>query len=192
MHAIKNTLDFIGDSLTYRAGRVEITLQWVREDVYTVTTYQGTLRINDNCGAYDTEAEARDVARGYALMYKAEALNAATLADTVPAGRFRQVRPTLAGAQLANVSNAQHRALATAAVLGRVERGGAEGQESVKTLRALNRKGFLRLVMKPGTRKSNIDYGVLTPAGERELERLDDVAEQTERHERLLTRLTSL
>ena len=63
----------IDQTITYPVGRVEITLQYVRDGAYTVTTIQGgTLRIEDNCGSYATEAEARAVARLYAETYKAE------------------------------------------------------------------------------------------------------------------------
>lgn len=63
----------IGQTISHPAGRVTITLQYVRPGAYTVTTYQGgTLRIEDNCGSYTTEAEARAVARLYAETYRAE------------------------------------------------------------------------------------------------------------------------
>lgn len=72
MHGIKTSLDFIGDEIHYTAGRVTITLHWVRPNVYGVITRQGASRVEDNCGSYTTEAEARAVARGYAELAKAE------------------------------------------------------------------------------------------------------------------------
>lgn len=177
MHVIKPALKSIGDSITFTAGRITITLQWVREGVYSVTTYQGTYRLNDQCGSYPTEAIARSVARLWASLAKAEAVSPATIADTVPTGTHRQVAPTMAGAQLADTTDPQHRALATAAVLGRVERGGRDGQESVKTLKALARHGFIKLIMRPGKRY-DVAYGVITTKGERELARLDALADR--------------
>ncbi|MFY1673649.1 hypothetical protein ACN27G_27445 [Plantactinospora sp. WMMB334] len=187
MHAIKPALKAIGDTITYTAGRHTITLQWVREDVYTVTTYQGTYRIEDQCGSYSTEGLARSVARLYAELAKAET-DPFTLADTVPTGQHQQVRPTMAGAHLADVTDVQHRALATAAMFGRVER---SADHNVRTLKALARKGYLTLVMRPGKRY-DVAHGVITERGERELTRLDaihDRQEKTAAHRAALSHL---
>ena len=198
MHAI-SALDKPGDSLSYTAGRVTITLQFVREGAYTVTTYQGTYRVEDNCGSYPTEHIARSVARLYAEIAKAEAeqtpaASLAVLAEQTPAaslavlaeqGTPAQVRPTMAGAHLADVTDPQHRALATAATLGRVQRG--RGGESVATLKALARKGLVQLVMRPGKRY-DVDHAVLTEVGERELSRLDAAAAEQHARAALLAR----
>lgn len=107
----------------------------------------------------------------------------ASLAVLAKVGAPRQARPTMAGAHLAHVSDPQHRALATAASLGQVTRG--KGGESVATLKALARKGLLTLVMRPG-RRFDVDHAVITPAGARELARLDrEAAERSEREARL-------
>ena len=186
MHAI-SALDKPGDSLSYTAGRVTITLQFVREGAYTVTTYQGTYRVEDNCGSYPTEHIARSVARLYAEIAKAEAEQtpAASLAVLAEQGTPAQVRPTMAGAHLADVTDPQHRALATAATLGRVQRG--RGGESVATLKALARKGLVQLVMRPGKRY-DVDHAVLTEVGERELSRLDAAAAEQHARAALLAR----
>lgn len=93
-----------------------------------------------------------------------------------PAGFTRhQIRPTAAGAELAPVSDPQHRALATAARDGRVYR---RRQHPVRVLAALARKGFLALTAHPGSRRANWAYGEITPAGERELARLDRAADE--------------
>jgi hypothetical protein len=64
----------LGDSLSYTTNRgVTVTLQWVRDGAYTVTVYNGSYRVEDLCGAYADEATARLVARGYAVLYTAEA-----------------------------------------------------------------------------------------------------------------------
>ncbi|GAA0493945.1 hypothetical protein Ade02nite_20910 [Paractinoplanes deccanensis] len=65
-------LSQIEDEIAYQVGSVIIKLKWVNHDAYAVTVYNGTDRIEDNCGSYPTEAEARLIARGYAEMYKAE------------------------------------------------------------------------------------------------------------------------
>ncbi|MDZ5443772.1 hypothetical protein U2F26_13670 [Micromonospora sp. 4G57] len=186
MHAI-SALSRPGDSIAYTAGRTTITLQYVRDGAYTVTVYQGTYRVEDQCGSYTTEPIARSVAHLYAELAKAEAdaEGSAAPVASLPAvalqGSHRQVRPTMAGAQLADVTDPQHRALATAVAFGRVTRGGGTYQESVATLRALARKGLVRLHMRPG-RRYDIDHATLTAAGERELARLD--AEATRREQR--------
>lgn len=187
MHAI-SALTRPGDSISYTAGRTTITLQYVRDGAYTVTVYQGTYRVEDQCGSYTTEQIARSVARLYAELAKAEADaegSEAPVASSLPAvalqGTHRQVRPTMAGAQLADVTDPQHRALATAVAFGRVTRGGGTYQESVATLRALARKGLVRLHMRPG-RRYDIDHATITAAGERELGRLD--VEATRREQR--------
>lgn len=180
------TLTTPGQEITWTStdGATTITVQYVRPGSYTVTTYQRTLRIDDQCGSYTTEAEARAVARGYAVLALAEAdAKPVTLASLAGQGRHRQVRPTVAGAQLADVTDAQHRALATAATLGRVIRG--RGGESVTTLKALARKGLLELVMRPG-RRYDVDYAVITGAGERALARLDAEAAERARVARLV------
>lgn len=187
MHGIKPSLLFIGDTIGYTAGRTTITLQWVREDVYTVTTYQGSRRIEEQCGSYPTEELARQVARLYAKLAKAEAAPL-TLADTVPTGARRQVPPTMAGAQFADVTDAQHRALATAAMFGRVER---SADHSISVLKALARKGLLTLTMRPGKRY-DVAYGVLTPKGERELKRLDAANGRREKSTAHRARLATL
>jgi hypothetical protein len=173
----------IGDTLGWDSpdGTTSITLQRVTADVWSVTTYRGTLRVDDQCGSYDSEAEARAVARGYAVLAKAEAM-AAPLRELAELGVRRQVPPTMAGAHLAKVSDPQHRALATAAVCGAVRRGGRDGEESVRTLMALARKGLLELHYEPGRgRRRVVEYGTLTPAGARELARLDRAQAEADR-----------
>lgn len=108
----------------------------------------------------------------------------ASLAILAKVGTPRQVQPTMAGAHVATVTDPQHRALATAATVGRVQRG--KGGESVTTLKALARKGLLTLVPPPGGRRFDVDHAVITPAGERELARLDaEAAVRSAREARL-------
>lgn len=183
------TLTTPGQEITWTSpdGGTTITVQYVRPGAYTVTTYQRTLRVEDQCGSYTTEAEARTVARGYAILARDEAQAApVTLASLARQAMPRQVAPTMAGAQLAAVTGTQHRALATAATLGRVQRG--RGGESVATLNALARKRLVTLVMKPG-RRYDVDYAVITQAGERELARLDAEAAEKARIARLVAQV---
>ncbi len=125
-------------------GRITVTLQYVREGVYSVTTMQGTLRVEANCGSYDTEQTARLVARGYAEMYRNE--NPAEPATTV---RRRQVPPTLAGAHLTNPSDPALRVLRAAVnSSGTVNRSAAA---TIVQLKSLARKGLVTLNYAPGT-----------------------------------------
>jgi hypothetical protein len=59
-----------GQTIPYTSpdGRISITVQYVTAGVYTITTYQGTLRLDSRCRTVDNEAEARDIARGYAVL----------------------------------------------------------------------------------------------------------------------------
>lgn len=204
-----------GQTIPYSVGRIEITLRYVRPGAYTVTTYQGgTLRIEDNCGSYTTESEARAVARLYAEQYKAEytadllhdlhaaqrhpngaeraarieaeldsletpaqrdadrvmlddiaeTIRTASLADTVPAGTYRQVAPTMAGAQLAKVSDPLMLILATAA-----SNGGTiirSAQANVRQLMSLVRKGLATLNYEAGRgNRKVVESATLTKQG---------------------------
>lgn len=166
-----------GDLISYSAGNTTITLQWVREGAYTVTTYRGGAiqqRVDDRCGSYSTEAEARDVARGYALLARQAARP--SLAEVTATATHRQIQPTMAGAHLAHATDPQIRALAQAARAGIVHRGGHTGQAPVTVLTALARKGWLTLTAKPGSRRTNWAFGEITDAGRAELARLDALA----------------
>ena len=180
--AVRRTLNHVGDTITHHTADATITLQWVRPGVYSVTTYTGPTRIEQHCASKPTEAEARAFARQVAEHYSqprtatpapiAQAPAVSPLAALAALGTRRQIRPTHAGAQLADTTIAGWIALAIADRNGRVERGGKAGQAQVKTLTALARKGFLTLTAKPGTRATNWAYGEITPAGRRELERI--------------------
>ncbi|MEV1013846.1 hypothetical protein AB0I89_24135 [Micromonospora sp. NPDC049801] len=125
-------------------GRITVTLRYVRENAYTVTTMQGTLRIDANCGSYDNEDTARLIARGYAEMYRKE--NPAEPATTV---RRRQVPPTMAGAHLTSPSDAGNRVLRAAA-----NNGGTVNRSAAATvvqLKSLARKGLVTLNYASGT-----------------------------------------
>ncbi|MDQ7905505.1 hypothetical protein RB614_13325 [Phytohabitans sp. ZYX-F-186] len=86
MHAIKRTLDFIGDTISFTTpSGVTVELRWIREGVYRVEVLAAgpvATLVEDLCGSYSDEATARLVARGYALMYAAEA-NAADAAEVL-------------------------------------------------------------------------------------------------------------
>jgi hypothetical protein len=145
-------------------GHVTITVRRAHF-TYTVETYQGgTYRVEDNCGAYATEAEARMVARGYAELYQAE-----TPADEPTTRPVPEPRPAAKGTQTA-VSDAQHVALAIAAADpdGMVRRGRGDRNASESTLRALARRGYLALVTFPdpaAPRRAVVVGGRITHAG---------------------------
>jgi hypothetical protein len=93
-------------------------------------------------------------------------VDAQTMADTVPTGCRRQVRPTMAGAHLADLTKAQRYALATAAQFGGVMVRGK--YKPVHLLRALARKGFVTLNYRPGSRRPDPISATLTERGWRE------------------------
>lgn len=142
----------IDQTLTYTTpnGRVTVTVQRVREDAYTVTTMQGTLRVEANCGSYTSEAEARLVARGYAEMYRTENPAEPNALHTLAVqGTHRQVRPTMAGAHLAAPSDESLRVLRAAHA-----NGGTVGRSKAATvvqLKSLARKGMVTLNYASGT-----------------------------------------
>lgn len=60
-----------GQTDTVTVGRHNLTIQCVRPDAaYTVTVYQGTLRIDEQCGSYPTQEQAYEIRDGYAEMYR--------------------------------------------------------------------------------------------------------------------------
>ena len=130
---------------------------------WTVTVYQGTLRIDELCGTYDNAhaawSEARRIAAAAHQGTTVDdiiATKPATLAlaevkqllDTLPAGDVPQVRPTLAGAHLSPLADAQIRGIRIAA--SRPNRTVFTGDVTRPTLRALARKGYGTLNYEPG------------------------------------------
>ena len=149
-HAINEAADIVSgtygsQTITYR----RLMFTW------TVTVYQGTNRIEELCGAYDNAhaawSECRRIALAAHLGQHVEEIIAAKpselalaavkqLLDTVPDGERRQVRPTLSGAHLAPLAEAQQRALQVAAASQ--YRTVYAGEAPRATLRALARKGY--------------------------------------------------
>lgn len=113
-----------------------------------------------------------------------------SLAEIAADGVHYQLPATRSGIG-GHTTDPQHAALAIAAEQGRVLRGGKAGQASVRVLTALARRGYLQLVAHPGSRRSNWSHGVITPAGRRELARLDaEQARRVEQESRLARALT--
>ena len=166
-HSTKQPLA-IDETLPYTTpnGRVTVTIQRIRHDVYTVTTVQGGLRVDANSGSYDNEQTARLVARGYAELYRAEnpADEPNPLTVLAGLGRHRQVRPTMAGAHLAKPSEAAMRILRAAlANGGTVDR---SKSATIVQLKALARKGLVSLNYAPGiAARKLIVSATLTDAG---------------------------
>lgn len=72
------------------------------------------------------------------------------------------------------VSDPQHTALAVAAFCGSVQRGGHEGQASVKTLTAMAKRGYLQLTYETGRRDARkvVTGGTITGPGRTRLAEL--------------------
>lgn len=90
-------LNHIDDVIAFQAGSYAIKLRWTNHGVYTVTVHDGIRVLDDQGGAYPTEAEARLIARGYAQMYLAE--HHARLAEAVADPRTIAAEPTVAKLQ---------------------------------------------------------------------------------------------
>lgn len=99
------------------------------------------------------------VAEADAIRAEVDAIVGRTLTDTVPAGTPTQVRPTLAGAHLTELTPPQHRAI-NAHRDGRIYAGQGHSQP---TLKALDRKGYGTAVFEG--RRRRIAYVVLTARG---------------------------
>jgi hypothetical protein len=160
---MKTTLDHPGDTLTYRTGRITITLQWLETGPYTVTTYRGVYRIEDQCGSYDTEAEARAVARAWATLAKTET-------ETEPAGLDAYVQgrtnvPTIGGRHTTKTSDPMDIIILTAARLG-----GTIGRSRDCTstqINALIKRGMMDPVRPTHGPKYGLVGGSLTARGRR-------------------------
>lgn len=173
-----------GDSLKMTLGTVRIELQWTDGDTFNVTVHRGVTRIDELSQAFHTEADARTKARGYALALKAGAsieriieveaiANTAkvTLATLVPAQRRREIRPTMAGAQLADLTPAQLRTIAKAAANGGTIHAG--GDITRPMLKALDRKGYGVIGYEPRSdRRKIVDSLTLNDRGWRESDAL--------------------
>lgn len=174
--AINEARDIIsGDYGSLRITYRRLMFTW------TVTVYCGPTRIDELCGTWDNPqaawAEARRIARAaYEGVRTADIIAAKpselalaevkALLDTVPTGDHRQVRPTVAGAHLAPLADAQLRAL-RAASLDQHRRVYA-GDFQRATLRALARKGYGTLNYQVGRgRRKVIDSLTLNGRGER-------------------------
>jgi hypothetical protein len=53
-----NDLRVVGDQISHSYGHYVLTLQWVREGVYSVVAYQGTLRRSEWCKSWGTVSAA--------------------------------------------------------------------------------------------------------------------------------------
>jgi hypothetical protein len=122
---------------------------------WTVTVYQGTLRINELCSAWDEASPAfREAQRIATAAFAGETVEqivaakpsnlvlaaVASILDTVPGGEHRQVRPTMAHAHLAPLADPQLRAIRIAG--DSANRTVYAGQATRATLQALARKGY--------------------------------------------------
>lgn len=173
-----STTDFphVGSQLAWTApdGRTTIVVQRT-DHTYTVTVKIGTYRVDDHCGTYPTEQEARLIARGYAQMYRSEQAappvsQVEQPTPVVPGTPSHLGRPVARSHQL-DMGHGQAEAIAYVmrtstqhgqlAVLGRGRR---DGCLTDPQLRALAKRGYVTLLYGPGPRKQIIGAKVL-PAG---------------------------
>jgi hypothetical protein len=149
----QDSADFphVGAEMTWASpdGRITITVRR-GHFTWTVETYQGTLRVSDNCGAYGSEGEARAVARGYATMYRAEH-------STSAPARLRST-PVAKGHQL-DMSPSQAIAIVLAGVGGTIDRGASAvggvptGRLTDTQIRAAAERGWVRPLLGEGRRR---------------------------------------
>lgn len=128
---------FIGQVIAKTVGDVTVELQFVRPGAFTVTTLKGAIvRQLLDVEGFGDEQTARDHAA--ALVQKlAQPVGLAALKAITPP---RQVRGTIAGAHLADITGPQRHAIDTAALTGGTIR--RSRAFPLPVLRALARKGF--------------------------------------------------
>jgi hypothetical protein len=146
---------FVGDTVTVYAGtNATIQIQQIRANVYRVEVLgSGPVArpVDDLTASWETAEDAFAHADGLAELYRAELYRAerpATIAEVLPTGTHRQVRPTMAGAQLADVTEPQARILAVAYAMGGTVRRSKDATDP--QLRALARKGLVTLNYEAG------------------------------------------
>src|SRR5262245_34139636 len=157
-----NVINEAADIVSGTYGKLTITYRRLMY-TWTVTVYNVTLRIEELCGTYDNShaawTECRRIASAafaYVPIGDIIAAKPAELAlaavkeilDTVPSGEEPQVRPTLAGAHLAPLEEAQRRAIRVAGQA--TNRTVYVGQATRPTLKALARKGYGTLAYEAG------------------------------------------
>lgn len=159
----------VGHRMTWTAPDKRTTVTVQRLDfTYTVTTAQGTYRLNDMCGTYPTEKAAR----ADALMW-AELIRARTAQpEPAPVTPISSVgRPVARGHQI-DMSRPQAEAIAYVmrtpnqhGELGILGRGNREGCLTDPQLRALRKRGYVELTYQPNGYQ--VSGARVTPTGER-------------------------
>ncbi|GAA1550609.1 hypothetical protein GCM10009827_084100 [Dactylosporangium maewongense] len=86
----------IGQQMQEQAGRVVVTLQRVTAAAWTVTVYQGTLRIEDQCASFSDEVAAALTASAYLQLARAEQIAAETANPAAPLAQG-EIREHIAG-----------------------------------------------------------------------------------------------
>lgn len=149
--ADSDAFQYVGAEMPWTSPDGHVTIVVRRGHfAWTVETYQGTLRVADNCGSYASEAEARMVARGYATMYRAETTPAA---DRQPqrSTRIRRHSPKPSVLAALNLADAN----------GRIWRGGQPGQARSNVLIALADAGRVTLTWRQGPHGRRIEYATI-------------------------------
>jgi hypothetical protein len=153
----RNPVAFVatGQIIAKTIGDTTIELQYVREGVYTVATYKGTVvRQQIDIVSWGDEQAARDHAAGLVQMLANGQTITVGLAALKTLAAPRQVRGTIAGAHLADITDPQQNTIDVAAALdGTVRRSKAH---PLPVLRALARKGFGTLNYEAGRARRKV------------------------------------
>ncbi len=86
----------IGQSMAEQAGRTVITLQRVTFSAWTVTTYQGSHRVEDQCASFADEVAAALTASAYLQLARAEEIQAEAADPAAPLAQG-EIREHIAG-----------------------------------------------------------------------------------------------
>jgi hypothetical protein len=147
--------------LVHTAGDVEIRAMYVNGAGYKIMARRDGDLIASQLHTFETEALA---AIGNLIAEHTPARAESTPVRLAPAAKGTATK----------VSDPQHTALAVAAFCGSVQRGGHEGQASVKTLTAMARRGYLQLTYQTGRRDARkvVTGGTITGPGRTRLAEL--------------------
>ncbi|MGI5179526.1 hypothetical protein ACQEVZ_24665 [Dactylosporangium sp. CA-152071] len=74
----------IGQQMQEQAGRTVVTLQRVTFSAWTVTVYQGSYRVEDQCASFSDEVAAALTASAYLQLARAEEIQAETADPAAP------------------------------------------------------------------------------------------------------------
>lgn len=132
----------VGSRLAWTAPDGRTTISVIRgHAAWTVETYQGTYRMDDQCGSYATEEEARLVARAYAVLAKRESGASETVSEAPSVVRVQPAAPRT----WKQATDQQAELMAAIGTGGYIRRGAGPGRASVTQLTAMARRGLVEL-----------------------------------------------